>query len=294
MTSALGQLGLPWVDDLRRLPPAFLASGFRPADNGLTDAEIATALTGHPRARSYLLEHLDQAVAERIAAASPANAPDAVFAAEAKLVGVYFWMIVYYGFPDVYEQFSASQRIPYQALFPRSLISGKSVADLGAGTGAALGYLATHARRVIAIDPVAPMLDLAGAKHRDDPRVSFATGSFSAIPLPDRSVDVVVSCYAFQTSEERGGRRGIAEIRRVLARGGVAALAVGNQDTASFWRSLGLRVTVCEEPVIWVRPANPSPLLRRMFDITGIDFKGADTLRGEPMSVLWLDSGSGR
>lgn len=286
--TALTGLGLPWVDDLRALPPSFLAADFRPADNGLTDTEIATALSAHPAARSYLLEHVDPAIAARITATAPAAATGEVFAAQAKLVGVYFWLIVYYRFPDVYQQFSACQRIPYPALFPPALIGGKVVADLGAGTGAALGYLAGHASRVIAVDPVTPMLDRARVRHGEDSTISFATGSFASIPLPDSSVDVLVSCYAFQSSEERGGRRGIAEIRRVLAPGGVAALAVGNLDTVAFWRSLGLRITTCDQPVIWTRPAEPSPLLRRMLDITGIDFGDGPTLEGERMSVLWL------
>ncbi len=293
MTSALTGFGLPWIDDLRCLPPDFLATEFRPADNGLTDADLATALAAHPRTRGYLLEHVDSAIAAGIKAATPASAPDAVFAAQAKLVGVYFWLIVYHRFPDVYEQFSASQQIPYTALFPPALIRGKVVADVGSGTGAALGYLANHAARVIAIDPAVPMLDRARARHGANPRIFFETGSFAAIPLPDRSVDVVVSCYAFQSSQERGGRRGIAEIHRVLAPAGVAALAVDNEDTTRFWRSLNLRLTTCDQPVTWARPAELSSLLRRMFEIVGIDFTAAQTVRGAPMSVLWLDADAG-
>jgi ubiquinone/menaquinone biosynthesis C-methylase UbiE len=40
-------------------------------------------------------------------------------------------------------------------------------------------------------------------------------GRFDAIPLPDNSVDVALSCSAFTALPEQGGERGLAELQRV-------------------------------------------------------------------------------
>jgi ubiquinone/menaquinone biosynthesis C-methylase UbiE len=101
-------------------------------------------------------------------------------------------------------------------------VNGAVVLDAGAGTGRATLPLARRARRVYAMDPAPPLLrllegKLAGAGVRN---VELLRGVFRRVPLPDDSVDAVVSCSAFGPLEARGGQCGLNELQRVTRPGG--------------------------------------------------------------------------
>jgi SAM-dependent methyltransferase len=288
MTDAVARLSLPWVDDLCQLPAEYIRHEMHPLDQGLTLAELATALSGHPRTREYLLAEADPVLAEGLRRAVPARDPDAVLAAEVHLMAVYFWQVVYHCYAEEYETFSASQRIPYGCLFPAGLITDRAVLDLAAGTCAEVSYLTAHARSVLAVDPARSMLEIGRRKFGALRGLDFAFGSFARIPLPDASVDVIVSCYGYQASEERGGRRGIAEMRRVLRPGGRILLAVDSRSTVKFWTDLGWPAAVAPEPVVWRRPAECSRMLSHMFDIAGVHFGESGMFSGTHLAVLTL------
>ncbi|CAN5655665.1 MAG: class I SAM-dependent methyltransferase [Actinobacteria bacterium] len=85
--------------------------------------------------------------------------------------------------------------------------------DLGSGTGAAAPIFGS--REVVALDPVRQMLGLSSHTLR-----VAAVGE--ALPFPDQSFDGVFSAYVFRnlTSVDQT----LAEVRRVLRPGGVAAI----------------------------------------------------------------------
>ncbi len=87
------------------------------------------------------------------------------------------------------------------------------VLDLGAGTGAALPVL--ERRQVVALDPVAEMLDL-------NPAAARVVGVGERMPFADASFDGVFSAYVFRnlTSVETT----LAEIHRILVPGGRAVI----------------------------------------------------------------------
>jgi SAM-dependent methyltransferase len=136
------------------------------------------------------------------------------------------------GHPDVYE-------IENRALDPdghvlaamRSLApwDGRTLVDLGCGTGFWLAGYARDAARVIGIEPDPALRPRAETRIRGVPRAEVLPGSAEHLPLADRSVDVVHARFAYFLSPGIVGRAraagapgdaGLAEVMRVLRPGG--------------------------------------------------------------------------
>jgi ubiquinone/menaquinone biosynthesis C-methylase UbiE len=72
------------------------------------------------------------------------------------------------------------------------LSEGAVVADIGAGTGTYTNALASRGLRLIAVEPSAVMRD----QSVSHPEVAWREGTAEVIPLPDRSVDGIMSTLA--------------------------------------------------------------------------------------------------
>jgi len=110
-----------------------------------------------------------------------------------------------------------------------ALREGKIVLEPGAGTGKFTAHLLATGAHVIALDPVAEMLD---ELRRGLPQVTTLRGSAASIALADSSVDAVVcaqSFHWFATPEA------LAEMRRVLKPGGTLGLIWNKRDTSVDW-----------------------------------------------------------
>lgn len=92
---------------------------------------------------------------------------------------------------------------------------GRTLVDLGCGSGYWLPKYADEAREVIGIEPDARLLPRAAER---DARVKVLRGSAEHIPLPDESVDVVHARFAYFFPP--GCDAGLAEVMRVLRPGG--------------------------------------------------------------------------
>ncbi|MBV2156791.1 class I SAM-dependent methyltransferase [Kitasatospora sp. SUK 42] len=129
---------------------------------------------------------------------------------------------------------------------------GRRVLDLGAGTGKLTATLVALGFEVVAVEPDPAML---GELRRSLPTVRALAGSAEAVPLPDGSVDAVLSGNAMHWFDMAVAG---PEIARVLSPGGVLAglwnlmddevewvdglarvggsAAVGPRDTPARWR----------------------------------------------------------
>lgn len=270
-----------WIDDLCAFGGDYLRCRFRPRQQGLADRTLSVALHGaSPATRTHLASRGSQEIRDLLAAPlEPPARPGETLAAQTEVVATYFWEMAYHAYPGVYEQLTALQEAPLSVLFPPGEISGKVVADVGAGGGRAVPYLTRHASWVWGIDPCESLLEFARRKFPAGHRGDVLKGAFEDIPLPDRSLDVVVSTLAFQVSDERGGSRGLAEIARVLRPGGHATLVVGNPATADFLRNQGLSERLSCPGLHWRRLPRDSPvLLQRLVELGGARFDdGAST-----------------
>jgi ubiquinone/menaquinone biosynthesis C-methylase UbiE len=141
------------------------------------------------------------------------------------ILDAFFWELIYWKMPDQYEELTEGERL-HQGIFQalRSDLAGKTVLDAGAGSGrASFECRRSGAERVYAVEPSPGLLYLLRKKinaYGEQEHVIPLTGRFEHLPLPDKSVDTVISCSAFTAADEQGGEPGLAEIRRVLRTGG--------------------------------------------------------------------------
>ncbi len=156
--------------------------------------------------------------------------------ARADLLKRLFWELTYWKTPGEYERLTAGEQVHLGALdFAR--VDDTVVLDAGAGSGRVTLPLARRARKVYAMDPAPPLLQLQESKLASAGlrNVELLRGVFRRAPLPDDSVDAVVSCSAFDAQEARGGERGLDEFMRVTRPGG-RILIMWPDDPAWFIR----------------------------------------------------------
>ena len=123
------------------------------------------------------------------------------------------------------------------ALARAGIEPGQLVLDVGAGTGDLSFAASAKGARVLAVDLSAGMLGVLARRatpaQRD--RVQPLVGNAQALPLPDRSVDRIVS--GFTVRNVASLPRAFAEFRRVLRPGGRAVLLeLSHPESAAFAR----------------------------------------------------------
>lgn len=94
---------------------------------------------------------------------------------------------------------------------------GRSVLDVGTGTGNLARVLVRHGASVTAVEPSAEMRKVAGEKL---PGVPILDGQFLSLSVANESQDAVVSTYAFHHLTDGDKVRGAREMLRVLKPGG--------------------------------------------------------------------------
>ena len=102
--------------------------------------------------------------------------------------------------------------------------------DVGCGTGFHLPRFAADAAAVVGVEPHPDLVALARRRTRRLAHVRVAQGTAQALPLPDASVDVVHARWSYFFGP--GCEPGLAELDRVVRRGG-AAFVVDNDPTRS-------------------------------------------------------------
>ena len=111
-------------------------------------------------------------------------------------------------------------------LLPRD---AHDVLDLGAGTGKLTTRLVERGLSVVAVDPIAEMLDVLRSAL---PGTTALLGTAEQIPLPDNSIDVVLVAQAWHWFEPE---RAVAEVVRVLRPGGRLGLLWNVRDERLGW-----------------------------------------------------------
>jgi SAM-dependent methyltransferase len=115
--------------------------------------------------------------------------------------------------------------------------TGRTIADLGCGTGFWLDVYAADAARVVGIEPD-PALRAAASQRpvAGLPHVEVVAGSAERIPLADRCVDVVHARFAYFFPP--GTDAGLSEVLRVLRPGGTLVVVDNDYRWGEFARLL--------------------------------------------------------
>jgi SAM-dependent methyltransferase len=105
----------------------------------------------------------------------------------------------------------------------------RTVLDLGAGTGKLTTRLVERGLDVIAVDPLAEMLEVLCSSLPDTPAL---LGTAEEIPLADDSVDAVLVAQAWHWVDPK---RAVPEVARVLRPGGRLGLVWNTRDERLGW-----------------------------------------------------------
>jgi SAM-dependent methyltransferase len=130
--------------------------------------------------------------------------------------------------PELWERLVAAERIHPGVIewFPFV----ERAVEVGAGTGRLTSHLMTRCRHIVAVEPARPMRDRLAASMSTHAvgRVDIVDGFFDALPAPDSSADLVVTCAALERDSAHGGDAGLAEMERVCAPGGMVVVVWPN------------------------------------------------------------------
>ena len=111
--------------------------------------------------------------------------------------------------------------------FALPFVVDRNVLDIACGEGYGSDLLAQAATTVIGVDIDEPSISLARRRYTR-PNLSFRTGSATAIPLEDHSVDAVISFETIEHLEEHDTFW--SEIKRVLTTDGILIVSSPNRD----------------------------------------------------------------
>jgi SAM-dependent methyltransferase len=229
------------LGDLRVFDQAYLREVIAPISGAVPPAVAGSAFAGdRTEARECfgdLIERIGRALspvdrAAFVEAQQRVTPPEKQEAACRTVLEQLFWDLTYWKTPLEYERLTAGEQVHLGAL-DYARMDGAVVLDAGAGTGRVTLPIARRARRVYAMDPAPPLLQilenkLAAAGLRN---VDLLRGVFRRVPLPDDSMDAVVTCSAFGPEESRGGERGLDELQRITRPGGrIVVMWPGDPD----------------------------------------------------------------
>ena len=124
--------------------------------------------------------------------------------------------------PEAYHGEIAAEHY-HRYLFARELVADRDVLDIACGQGYGSALMASTARRVTGVDVAIEVIHYARKTYNTNERLSFLVGEATHIPLPDASVDVVVSFETIEHIVEHAEM--MREIKRVLRPDGMLIMS---------------------------------------------------------------------
>ena len=144
-----------------------------------------------------------------------------------------YWESLFYRVDPQTHDFSQSKPSSSVCGFCDNYLSeGATVLDLGCGGGRNAHYLAERGHKVFGVDIAQAAVEFCQKRFaRFDLPGAFRQGEFDRIPFPDSPFSGVICTAAFDHVTFDTAQAAIAEIRRVLAPGGVILLTFDPPDT---------------------------------------------------------------
>ncbi len=135
------------------------------------------------------------------------------------------WDILYRDYPEVYDKFASFPSKPkwIDVINKWFDLKGKTIVDIGSGSGLSTFSLAKKAKLVIGVEPENAMRKLAikNARKKKIKNVKFVKGQAEKIPLKKNSVDMVVAVTVASFYKAKNIRMFVKESKRIVNRGGL-------------------------------------------------------------------------
>ena len=216
----------PVVGDLFLLEPHQIAN----LPDRAPPMELAAVVRANPQLKDYLAaQHPPIAgFLEELLADRPAGVGADLAASEQELLWEVGDLICYQKAPQLYDERAPGQDWDTSAITEVAVIDGMRVIYAGAGTGQVSFKVAPSARHVFAVEPAQSMRRFIKAKAaRLGVTNLFAMdGTLDAIPLPESSADLLVTCRAIGWRLQAE----LAEAERVVAAAGAIVHLTGMPD----------------------------------------------------------------
>jgi SAM-dependent methyltransferase len=126
--------------------------------------------------------------------------------------------------------------------------AGATVLDIGCGTGFHLPMFAATAGRVIGVEPHGALADAARRRTSALPNVEVRQGTAQRLPVPDSSIDVMHARWAYFFGP--GCEPGLAELDRVMRRGGTAFVIDNDGSRSTFGEWFRTSYPMIKAPVV--------------------------------------------
>jgi SAM-dependent methyltransferase len=147
------------------------------------------------------------------------------------------WELVYRLEPELYDRLITAERL-HPAIVRWLPDRVKRIVEVGAGSGRLTLELVSRCDELTAIEPAAPLREIlrrklehvvTAATDGDQPaRVRVIPGFLDALPVADRSAELVVACSVLTPEPSHGGDRGLAEMERACAIQGMVVIVWPN------------------------------------------------------------------
>lgn len=118
----------------------------------------------------------------------------------------------------------------HRYVFALPYCAGKDVLDIASGEGYGSAFLASVARSVVGVDIAKEAVEAARLAYASR-NLRYLAGSCTAIPVPDASIDVIVSFETLEHFQEQ--ELFFAECKRVLRPGGVLIISTPDKTVYS-------------------------------------------------------------
>ncbi len=211
--------------------------------------EFATALRAHP-AVEWFLRHKCPSInpwLDDLLANNPQDLPD-LRQAEMAVLRIFVDLLVYALDPSIYD---AQPFLLWDSSELTGLVdfSGKTVIDVGAGTGR-LTFLAAAAQAIFPVEPVENLRHYIRQKAAAQGLCNIfpVDGLITAIPFPNGFADITLGGHVFGDDPQQE----FTELRRVTRPGGQIILCPGNNDNDNdihrFLLGCGFEWSRFEEP----------------------------------------------
>jgi len=147
------------------------------------------------------------------------------------------WELLYRLEPELYDRLAGAEPLHSGILawLPEHV---DRIVEVAAGSGRLTLQLLNRCGDLTAIEPAAPLREILTGKlkraiatattGRPVARVRVISGFFDALPVDDRSAELVIAASALTPEPFHGGERGLAEMERICARPGMVVIVWPN------------------------------------------------------------------